>query len=251
MKLSTNNPYPEVDYNSVFKYLGRTDNPMSQGVLVKNKEYSILSSDSLMQKLKYDAINDKWVSIKSYYHQKVFYDKTKKIIWCITGFDMHEKINNKIKNLSTNNLKKIEKEIKELQKYISRYLQKPQWYNDFLDVKILLCFSVKNQLYNCLITCSSNSDIKFNQTVFFHDFPLSISIGSYADKAKSMISNPSEDDSKSTLLQQAEDYIRNVIQLDTQILRFGFPVVGGDIYSVTMDRNGNIETYINGLNIGF
>lgn len=66
-----------------------------------------------------------------------------------------------------------------------------------------------------------------------------------------MINNPSEDDNKSTLLQQAEDYIRDVIQLDTQILKFGFPVVGGDIYSVSMDRNGNIETYINGLNKSF
>lgn len=251
MKLATNNPYPEVDYNNIFKYLGRADNPMSQGILIKNKEYSILSSDNLMQELKYDSKNNKWVSIKSFYQQKVFYDKSKKIIWCITGFNMYEKINNKIKNLPTNNLKRLEKELKELQKYISNYLLESKWYNDFLDIKILLCFSINNHLYNCLITCSSNSDIKFNQIVFLYDFPLSLSIGSYADLENSMIDTPSDNDNKSTLLQKAKDYIRSVIKLDAQTLRFGFPVVGGDIYSIAMDKNGNIETYINEINIKF
>ncbi|MFQ7075935.1 MAG: hypothetical protein ACLRQZ_06235 [Clostridia bacterium] len=41
-----------------------------------------------MQKLKYDSINDKWISVDLFFHQKVFYDKAKKMIWCITGFDM-------------------------------------------------------------------------------------------------------------------------------------------------------------------
>ena len=144
-----------------------------------------------------------------------------------------------------------EKELKELQKYISRYLQEAQWCNDFLDVKILLSLSINNQIYNCLITCSSNSDMKFNQTVFLYDFPLSLSIGSYADQTKLMIDNPSEADNKSILLQRAENYISDIIQIDTQILKFGFPVVGGDIYSIVLDKNGNIETYINGINTNF
>ena len=251
MKSSINSPYPITDYNNIFKYLGRTDNPVSQGILIKNKKYSILSSESLMQKLKYDSINDKWISVDLFFHQKVFYDKAKKMIWCITGFDIYDEINIRIKNLTVNNLERLEKELKELQKYISRYLQEAQWCNDFLDVKILLSLSINNQIYNCLITCSSNSDMKFNQTVFLYDFPLSLSIGSYADQTKLMIDNPSEADNKSILLQRAENYISDIIQIDTQILKFGFPVVGGDIYSIVLDKNGNIETYINGINTNF
>ena len=66
-----------------------------------------------------------------------------------------------------------------------------------------------------------------------------------------MIDNPSEADNKSILLQRAENYISDIIQIDTQILKFGFPVVGGDIYSIVLDKNGNIETYINGINTNF
>ena len=76
-------------------------------------------------------------------------------------------------------------------------------------------------------------------------------IGSYTDMHTNMIEDPSDKEDNELLLKRAENYIREVIQLDSQILGFGFPVVGGDIYSVSMDNQGQIKTYINGKEANF
>ena len=167
------NLYPIANYNYIFKYLGRTENPMSQGVLVKNKNCSILSSDSLMQELKYDNVSHKWTSIGCFYRRKVYYNRQKKLIWCIAGLDICSVINDRIANLDVNYMRNLEHQLKLLQEDISLHLQSFQLNDKFIDVKILLCLSIHNRVYTCLISSASDDDINFNQVSFLYDFPLS------------------------------------------------------------------------------
>lgn len=246
-----NNPYIPSYYNHILKIYGRTDLPMSQSVLVKNNQASILSSESLFQELKYNSIMNKWESVGVSYGQKVFYNRNKKMIWSITGLNLNEMINTYINDFAVTDTNILSEQIKTLQKNISSYLQTSHWNDELLETKILLCCSINSEIYNALIMCSSNPDIKYNQVLFLFDAPLSLSIGSYADLSHDMIIDPSENQSERELLSMSEKYIKDVIDLDSQVLRFGFYVVGGPILSVSIDKTGNIHTYVNGVEKDF
>lgn len=228
----------------LLNYMGKDESKMSESILVANNQISIISSDSLIQELRYD--NGVWKVVQSKYGPKVFYNRMKKMIWSIVGIDLNDEICKQINNFSCN-LVELQNNIISLQEWLSTSLQTNFFEDDFIDCKILLTCSIDNHLYSCLLTASSKRNISYNQHLFLDDEPISLQIGAYAESYinNHLLNHPTNLMDKNDLLNISIEHINDVKRRDLLQPRYSFPIVAGDIYTVSMGNNGDIVTYIN------
>lgn len=226
-----------------FNLLLRRETFMSEIVFIKQNDNVVLTSDSLITNLAYNkAVKEKYFTGKTTFLLKVFYNKERKIIWSICGdMSLCENIKNCLNKCLINSHESFSTEMRTMYKAIIEYYKKEAVNDNMVNCHLFIIININNQLYCLSIFVSSvpgENDIVYFDT----GRTLTLLAGTYINKEFNIdICNSKYVNA----IDESCDIIKMISDYDSKNPKFGYQSVGGDIYSVSMDKDGNIKTYIN------
>lgn len=204
---------------------------MSQCLLLRNENGDIVLSDSAIT----EPFEDKW-RLKSTKHPKVFVGKD--CIWTHVGFiDYKEEIKKELDKsyiFLWVRLNKITDEFGNLWK---------QEHNFDLNYQLMVIQHKDSYMNSYLLNVNETEGIQCHKSEY-QNTPLFQPIGLYSNEILNEFSleNIKNKDLKN-LLTMSIDIVKSCIEKDKKLNNGVF--VNGDVYTISMDTNGYIRTYIN------